>query len=95
VVVHFAHDHTHCLGAVKGEVAQVWPLVQEVAVCEDRVGLAEALVDEVHDNWQVVLALVLLGGEGGRDKQSAIWGLDRREAVEWERWRCIGLPVGK
>jgi hypothetical protein len=59
VVIHFAHNDPHCFVTIKRKVTQVGPLVQEVAVGEDRVGFAQALVDELHYDREVVLIFVL------------------------------------
>lgn len=52
--------------------------MKEVAIREDRIWLAEALIDEVHDNRQVVLVFVLQhssrGSTGSEQTSNGVTG---------------------
>ncbi len=47
-------------GPTDRDVAEVWPVIYEVAVGEYGVGFAQLLVNQAHDELEVVFTLVLM-----------------------------------
>jgi hypothetical protein len=82
-------------------VAQVTPLVQEVAVDIDAVGFREVLGDQLPDGGQIRLLLgpvVLHILQGGgvpflRIRVVAHWGLQGGGLAGWSGWRRVKLSA--
>lgn len=58
MLAHLAHHGPHALALVKRQEGELRPEIDEVTVGEDGVGLAELVVDEAHDEGEVMLSAV-------------------------------------
>jgi len=56
---YFGNDGANWFAVLFCDEAEVWPVVEKVAVCEDGVGFTEFVVYELHYDWEIHFVLIL------------------------------------